>query len=440
MAHIKRGFMMIKYILSLGILMSLLVGCQSELVATPMVFGNEDPLVKALETRPIQHTQAIEKEERLSRVTLSAVGDVMVHKTQLVKADRGDRFDFEPAFQWVKPLIESADYAIANLETTFAGPSGQRRIRLDQHYKSYSGYPVFNTPDIMGDNLKDAGFDLLLTANNHTLDSKESGLIRTIEVIDDLGLDHIGTYLDAASANEPFIKEINGIKFGIINYTYAMNGFNLTAEDDYMIKHLNNYDDIYIQNMNDEVKAMSALDVDFVVVTLHYGIEYRTHPDPYVQQPMIDALFDHGADIILGGHPHVLQPFEVRQLIKEDGSEETGVVIYSLGNFVASQRFAYTGDDTDVGVIFELDFKKVDNQKAMIEAISICPTYLYFSEDAVEVIPVLDPPEQLVYSAYDLQRLKHAEEVVIPLLGEYTQIEPEKDGSFLRYLLKEVDE
>ena len=375
-------------------------------------------------------------EHKVQKATISVVGDIMVHRTQLIKSFDVDGFDFAPTFQWIAPYIEEADYAIANLETTLAGPNGQRRINVDKFYENYSGYPVFNSPDVLARTLKETGFDLMLTANNHTLDSKETGLLRTIDILEQEGFDQIGTYRSPSEADAFFIKEVNGIKFGIVNYTYAMNGFWLKAEEDYMVNHLGNYDQASIETMYERVEALAAQEeVDFVVATLHYGIEYRQEPDAYIQQPLIDGLFEHGADIILGGHPHVLQPFDVRKLTRDNGDLETGVVIYSLGNFISSQRFRFTGKDTDFGMVFGLDFKRVDDQKATIEAIHYTPTYVHWSATDLEIIPLYKVPEAIELTWEDIQRIDYGKNKVIPLVNSYYQGDYDLNDGTLTFIL-----
>ena len=365
--------------------------------------------------------------------TLAAVGDVMVHRTQLLRAYDDMGFDFSSSFEYISPYIEEADYAVANLETTLAGSNGQRRIRTEDFVHGYSGYPVFNTPDVMADNLKDAGFDLLLLANNHTLDSKVSGLDRTIDVLDDKGIEHIGAYKTQEDSLEDHIAEINGITFGMLNYTYAMNGFWLSEEEDYKIHHLNNYDQTYINGMYDRVADLAAEEPDFVVVALHYGIEYQDYPDRYYQEPLIDGLFRAGADIILGGHPHVLQPFEVREVVREDGRIEQGVVIYSLGNFISSQKHTYTDYDTDYGMVFQLGLSKVDDQKATIDEIRYLPTYVQWQSRDLVILPIFELPEEVSLSSYDRQRIEHGIGVVVPRINSFHQKEHVLDGPWLVY-------
>ena len=397
-------------------------------VSKKVVYAGSPSLTQT-QTDLADDRQILAHEHEVIEISLAAVGDIMVHRSQLLRADGPEGFDFSPSFKWVKPMIDSYDYAIANLETTLAGEDGQRKIRVDQFYKGYSGYPVFNAPDILVDNLKESGFDLLATANNHTLDSKETGLLRTLDVLDAAGIAHLGTYRTKEEQDRPFVVDVEGITFGILNYTYAMNGFWTSAEEDYMVNHLGNYKEDKIEEMYHAVEKMAERAPDFVVVILHYGIEYVPEPDGAIQQPLVDGLFDHGADIILGGHPHVLQPFEVREVVRPDGEKEQGIVIYSLGNFISSQRYRYTSKDTDYGLIFAMDFRKVDDRKPTVEGLRLTPTYVYWSQEDLEIITLLEVPEALVLGEEDRQRLTRGREVMIPHLLKYWQGDWDIQGS-----------
>lgn len=383
------------------------------------------------------HQEPIAHDHSIKEVTLVAVGDIMVHRTQLIRAYDEEGFDFAPSFAHVAPLISEADYALGNLETTLAGPGGQRRFNVEKFFRRYSGYPTFNTPDILAKNLKDAGFDLMVAANNHTLDSKESGAIRTLEVLEGAGLESLGSYRTPEEAETPFIREVEGIRFGIVNYTYAMNGFWPDETQPYRVNHLGNYDETYIKKMYDDVEAMAREAVDFVVVAIHYGAEYRDYPDAYYQKPMVDGLFESGADIILGGHPHVLQPFEVREITREDGSQETGVVIYSLGNFISSQKHSYTGHDTDFGMIFRLDFKKIDDRKPTIAGIGYAPTYVWWGELDLQVIPALNIPEGVTLTEEDTRRLNVLQNDVVPRVNSQYKGDYRVEGPYLLFDLEE---
>lgn len=350
---------------------------------------------------------------RVKTINLLAVGDIMVHRSQLVRASRGDDFDFAPSFEYIKPLIEAADYAFGNLETTLADAYGQRRIGTDNFYNGYSGYPCFNSPDILASDIKDAGFDLVSTANNHSYDSKIDGINRTISVLDDIGLEHTGTYSNIEDADALKIVEVEGVSFAVINYTYGLNGFVLDEIDDYRINHLDMYDEDRVKKMYENVKAAEQV-ADFVIVMLHYGNEYVTIPDAYYQRPIVDGLFDAGADIIFGGHPHVLQPFETREITRESGEVETGVVIYSLGNFISSQRSIYTnGDDTEIGLIFQVIIDQIDNHKPYISGLAYTPTYTHWSSGGIRVIPSFMIPEDIELSHYDQLQIEKSKTQIV---------------------------
>ncbi len=359
------------------------------------------------------------KSNQVIDIDIAAVGDIMVHRSQLIRAYDEDGFDFSPTFEYIRPWIESADLAIGNLETTLAGVNGQRKINVEKFYNGYSGYPVFNSPDILADNLKEAGFDVLLTANNHSLDSSEDGVDRTLAVLDHYGLEHVGTYGSNEASLVPYVVAVEGITFGIVNYTYGMNGFVLDEASSYLVNNLGNYQDEAILKMYEDVEAMERSGVDFVVAAIHYGIEYRDEPDTTYQQALVNGLFDHGADIVLGGHPHVLQPFEVRSITRQDGEVETGVVIYSLGNFISSQRHRYTHKDTDYGLVFNMHIKKVNDEKPRIDSLSLTPTYVYWSNEDLQIVPFLALPEDIVFNSEDQQRLERGEKMIVPHLLKY---------------------
>lgn len=413
-------------------------GCAREEEALPrsLVVRGQESTLAHMPYVIIEGDKDHSHDHSIQEASVVAVGDIMVHRSQLIRAYDEEGFDFGPSFANVSPLISEADFAIGNLETTLAGPGGQRRFNVEKFFMNYSGYPTFNTPDIMANNLKDAGFDLMLTANNHTLDSNEAGVFRTLDVLEEAGLETIGSYRSLEDSLEPYIKVVNGIRFGVINYTYAMNGFWLEEDQDYMINNLGNYEEAAIQEMYNKVRTMSKEPVDFVVVAIHYGVEYRDYPDNYYQKPIIDTLFESGADIILGGHPHVLQPFEVRELKRANGEIDQGVVIYSLGNFISSQRHAYTGYDTDFGMVFKMDFEKVDDQKARIKKIGYAPTYVWWGDPDLQILPAYEIPEAINLSYDDVRRLEVLNDEVIPRLNSYYKNDYYMDGPYLMFDLE----
>lgn len=250
------------------------------------------------------------------------VGDAMQHQAQLDRARQlgtNGSYDYSDCFTLIAPEITAADYAVCNLEVPLGGGP------------DYSGYPCFSAPDSYAKALKDAGFDMFLTANNHCLDRRSKGARATLKALDRLGVDHIGTYNDSTERRRltPFIKNINGIKVGFLNYTYGTNGI----EPDNGIE-VNLIDR---KRIAEEMAQTRAAGAEILVVTMHWGVEYVLLPGQ-VQKNLAKFLVDQGADLVIGGHPHVIQPMEVVRNEKED---KNVLVVYSLGNFISNMK---TGD------------------------------------------------------------------------------------------------
>lgn len=251
------------------------------------------------------------------------VGDAMQHQGQLDAAKAaggGTRYDYSDCFTFIAPAITEADYAVCNLEVPLGGGT------------DYSGYPCFSAPDSYVQALKDAGFDMFLTANNHCLDRRDRGARRTITALDSLGVDHIGTYLNQQDRLEkvPFIKNINGIKFGFLNYTYGTNG--IEPADGVEVALIDK------KRMADEIKLTREAGAEIVVVTIHWGVEYVLLQN-HNQENIADFLVDQGVDLIIGGHPHVIQPMKV---VRNEKENKDVLVVYSLGNFISNMKTADT--------------------------------------------------------------------------------------------------
>lgn len=251
------------------------------------------------------------------------VGDAMQHQGQLDAAKAaggGTRYDYSDCFTFIAPAITEADYAVCNLEVPLGGGT------------DYSGYPCFSAPDSYVQALKDAGLDMFLTANNHCLDRRDRGARRTITALDSLGVDHIGTYLNQQDRLEkvPFIKNINGIKFGFLNYTYGTNG--IEPADGVEVALIDK------KRMADEIKLTREAGAEIVVVTIHWGVEYVLLQN-HNQENIADFLVDQGVDLIIGGHPHVIQPMKV---VRNEKENKDVLVVYSLGNFISNMKTADT--------------------------------------------------------------------------------------------------
>lgn len=264
-----------------------------------------------ISTLSVAHSQT---DEQLSFLF---VGDVMQHGPQINGAynEKMDRYEYDRSFQFVKPLIESVDIAVANLEVTHAG-------------KPYKGYPQFSAPDELSQTLKNTGFDVLLTCNNHSCDGGGRGVTRTLDVLDELGIKHTGTFRNQAErdANYPLIIEQKGMRVAILNYTYGTNG--LTVPQPIIINYI---DSAVIKA--DIAKAKQK--ADYIICTMHWGTEYQPLPGAY-QKNWEKYCYELGVDMVIGGHPHVVQPVE-RKMV--NGQEK--LTAWSLGNFVSNQRDRY---------------------------------------------------------------------------------------------------
>ena len=269
-----------------------------------------------------------------ARVTIAAVGDVMVHSPQFKAQYQRETglYDFTNNFRFIKPYLLQPDLALANLETTFGGEA-----------LGYSGFPRFNTPDSLADALKDAGFDLIVTTNNHTLDTGMSGVFRTIDILRERGLQVIGTR-KPEDEKSYIVKESNGIKIGFSAYTFetprvsgkkTINGIVLPPEYADLIDSFSCHDlENELLKMKGRIEAMREEGAEFIVFYLHWGEEYQREPNR-TQRKIATALANYGVNLIFGSHPHVLQPIEY--VLSEDGSK--AALVFSLGNFLSSQRY-----------------------------------------------------------------------------------------------------
>lgn len=260
----------------------------------------------------------IEKPKPAEAMLLFA-GDAMQHQAQLdeaLKAGDGKNYDYSYCFSLIAPTIQEADYAVVNLEVPLGGGP------------SYSGYPCFSAPDSYAEALKEAGFDMMLTANNHCLDRRDKAARRTLTALDRLGVDHIGTYHDRAQRDTlvPFIRDINGIKVGFLNYTYGTNG--IEPKDGIEVALIDR------EKIAKEIAKTRKAGAEILVVAVHWGIEYVLNENK-AQRSLAQFLVDKGVDLVIGGHPHVIQPMQV---VENDSTGKRSLVVYSLGNFISNMK------------------------------------------------------------------------------------------------------
>ena len=355
----------------------------------------EEVSTEPISSAPPPDESSQEEEIPEARMVLGAVGDIMFHEWQLTRAYRGgDSFDFTDSFSAIAPQIQEADFAVANLETVFAGQN-QGNPTSEKVY-GYSSYPCFNTPSQAAVNIRDAGFDFLGTANNHSLDANVKGLLSTLEVLREVGIPSTGSYseVDAPRAS---VQEVNGFRLGFLAYTYGANGFTLPADQKGLLNMLEDYDADKINAMYEETEKLAKSgEADLVIVMMHFGTEYQYTPNS-TQEEMVDKLFEAGADIILGSHPHVLQPFEVREIVNEDGTTRQGFVIYSLGNFISSQYYTEQRPYyKELGVYIQFQLSKRGEEKPTLESVSLMPTYVQWKDEYIRVVPV-----ELAIDSYD---------------------------------------
>lgn len=312
-----------------------------------------------------ENSEENEKEEAEDTTfSLCAIGDIMCHNTQYQDAynSDSDSYDFSYVFDDISLYTKTADLCIGNLETTFAGKD-----------RGYSSYPTFNTPDELASNLKKLGLDVLTTANNHCLDKGIDGLNRTIDILNDADISHLGTYKSQEERDTVLIKYVKGLKIAFINYTYGTNGITVPSDKTYCVNLIDN--DLILKDIN-SAKEQNA---DIIVACMHWGTEYNTSPSSS-QKETADFLFKNGVDIVLGGHPHVLQPMEKRTVTLDDGTTKDGFIIYSLGNFMADQNAKNTKDS----IVLDLTITKHVDGTVTIDKAEYIPIYLYKDSSSKE--------------------------------------------------------
>lgn len=303
------------------------------------------------------NVQENQKEETDTTFTLTAIGDVMCHNTQYIDAYDSDTgtYDFSYVFDNISSYTKTADICIGNLETSFAGED-----------RGYSNYPTFNSPDSLADSLKSIGVDVLSTAGNHALDMGFSGLSRTIDVLDKADISHLGTYKTQEDQDKVLIKYVKGVKIAFIDYTYGTNGISVPSDKKFCI---NLIDKDLIKKHIETAKNQNA---DMIVACMHWGTEYQTKQNSE-QEELADFLFQNGVNVIIGNHPHVIQPMEKRTVTLEDGSTRDGFVVYALGNFICDQNAVNTRDS----IILNLKITKHTDGSITIDNYDYVPIYMY---------------------------------------------------------------
>ncbi len=278
------------------------------------------------------------------RASLLFTGDWMQHTPQIAAARTVDGFDYEPSYRYVAARFREADFTVVNLETTLS------------RFEPYTGYPCFRSPTALADALKASGVDVALLANNHCCDGGGQGIQTTVEELDARCIRHTGAFSDSTDyrRNRIVCLERNGIRIALLNYTYGTNG--LPVPKNRIVHRIDTL------RMGADLQSIPRDSADCIVVCMHWGNEYERRPNG-TQRCLADFLFRHGVNIIVGSHPHVIQPFE---------ADSTRVVLYSLGNFVSNQQKRYC----DGGVMARIEITKRDTLPCRF-ATTIVPVWVY---------------------------------------------------------------
>lgn len=333
--------------------------------AEPTTEATTEPTTIPVETEPYVTTTA----------SVGVSGDILLHTGLHASAKSGSEYDFSDMFRFIEEYYNRYDFMVANLEVPLAGKD-----------KGYSGYPLFNSPDAIATDMKEAGMDMVLTANNHTIDKGHDGLIRTQEVLSEAGLQYLGTQM-SEEAPDYIVQDINGIQVGMVCYTYetgdtkdgrkTLNGNPVPTKSTDLVTSFNPKElDAFYAEVVETLHQMRDAGAEVTMLFIHWGNEYELKQNK-TQSAIAQQLCELGVDVIVGGHPHVIQPFET--LVSSTGHKT--YCIYSVGNALSNQNRnslpsnpngAYTED----GMIFGVTFEKWNDGTVNIQEITILPTWV----------------------------------------------------------------
>ena len=383
---------------------------------------------KSSKNQEVKNNLQASKNVEYNEASIVAVGDIIIHEQQL-KAQFNEgtgEYNFENNFKYVKSHIKSADMALANLETTLAGKQ-----------QKYTGYPLFNSPSSIVDAIKDCGFDILSTVNNHTIDRGSAGVFSTVAEIQKRNLKAIGTR-ENLNKKPYIIEDVKGIKIGVISYSdetprkgkrKTLNAIEIPSDvedllNTFSYEHLEE-DLSKIKVQIDEMKSQGA---EAIIFFVHWGNEYARQPNQH-QTRIANTLCDYGVDVIIGSHPHVVQPIE---FITSKKTGKRSLVVYSMGNFISNQQYERTNNRyTEDGIIVNIQIKKSKLAKDItISGVSYIPTWVHRYSDnsrfVYEVLPLTDAlaskEEYKLNDAIEVWRAENSEKNTRMLMGESNEI------------------
>lgn len=338
-------------------------------------------------------------------IHIRAVGDLMVHQRQLDVAKQEDgTYDFHDMYSYVAESLSNADLTIGNLETT-----------INTADTKYRGYPTFNSPVSLLDTLKDVGIDFLTLANNHMLDTRFEGMCSTVTQVEEYGFVHAGAFRTKEEKEVPVLMEINGIHIGFLSYTDLINGmekYSGKAALEYGVSYLKKAD------IKEQVQVLKDAGAELVICMPHWGIEYKRHHNA-TQEAWARRMIEAGVDVVLGSHPHMVQPIEWLTVETEDG-ERTGLVAWSLGNFVSNMSNQYT----DSGIILDFTVIKDMAGNITISDVGYVPIYVWRTASFIRAVCsgqfLMEQPEGMSDETWSRMRISWSE--LIALLGTEFEI------------------
>ena len=351
----------------------------------------------------------------LRSVRIRAVGDLITHQVQLDSARQADgSYDFHPQYARIAGVLADADYTIANLETTIG--------RKDN--RAYSGFPNFNTPESLLDTLKDAGIDFLTLANNHILDRGFEGLQLTVDNVARRGFDYAGANRTPEEKARTVVVDAGGVRLGMLCYTEMTNGMpkkkDKSPARQYGVNYMGDAD------FSEDVRRLREAGAEVVIALPHWGVEYRREPTERMQS---DArrLVAAGVDVVLGSHPHMVQPVTTLTVATESGEVRRGLVAYSLGNFISNQGKRYT----DSGILLDFTLQEREAGGFDVTDVKVMPTFCWRQGGVIQTLPALDfydaPPAGMTDDLW--QRLRESVDDLCELIGDFPMI-GSKGGNF----------
>ena len=351
----------------------------------------------------------------LRSVRIRAVGDLITHQVQLDSAKQADgSYDFHPQYARIADVLADADYTIANLETTIG--------RKDN--RAYSGFPNFNTPESLLDTLKDAGIDFLTLANNHILDRGFEGLQLTVDNVSRWGFDYAGANRTPEEKARAVVVDAGGVRLGMLCYTEMTNGMPKKKDKSPARQYGVNY--MEDADFDEDVRRLREAGAEVVIALPHWGVEYKREPTERMQNNA-QKLIAAGVDVVLGSHPHMVQPVTTLTVVTESGEVRRGLVAYSLGNFISNQGKRYT----DSGILLDFTLQEREAGGFDVTNVKVMPTYCWRQSDVIQTLPALDfydaPPAGMTDDLW--QRLRESVDDLRELIGDFPMI-GSKGGNF----------